>query len=303
MKKFLSSILVIGILICLPLCSGCNSKATTRNDKEIVTSFYPLYVFTKNLTKGLDNVQVKNLTEENTGCMHNYQLLPKDMVALDNASLIVVNGAGLETFVDVVKNQLPDLPVCNTSKGIKLLETRDSLSGKTDKKIYNAHVWMSVKNSIIQVENISKSLIEIMPEQKDKIEKNKKAYIQKLESLNKQIKTELKDCKDIPIMTFHEAYSYFANEYTLNVVDTIESEHGQEPSAKEIARLANEIKEKDVKALFVEPEYKGTSVGVLSNETGVKHYTLSPATSGDKSLSSYEDIMLKNAKTIKEALH
>lgn len=301
-KKLVSLLLISSLLLGISTLFGCNKKSTKKNDIEIVTSFYPVYIFTKNLVQDIDNVQVINITENLTGCMHEYQLLPKDMVTLNNASLLVISGSGMETFVNKVSKQLPDLPICESSKGVKLLETKASLAGHTSEKEYNAHVWLSVSNAIIQVKNISKELIKIMPDKKEIIEKNKKEYIKRLNTLDSQIKTELKPYQDTPIMTFHEAYTYFTDDYGLNVVDVIESEHNEEPSAKEVARLTDVIKNKHVKGLFIEPDYKGTSVGVLSSETGVKYYKINPITSGDKSLNSYEEIMLNNVNVIKEAL-
>lgn len=307
MKKKLIAIILCTILV---FCFGCNTKNKVDEGKtKIVTSFYPIYIFTINLTQGIKDVTVQNITQQTGGCIHDYQLLPKDMVLLDDAALFVTNGAGMETFVSKVSEQLPNLPVVSSSDGIALMESghphhdEDAQEASNEHEhTYNGHVWLSVSNAIIQVENISKALKKTLPDDADKIEKNKKEYIKRLTSLDKQIENELKDYSGTPIMTFHEAYNYFATDYNLLIIATIENDEGNEPSAKEIAKLSSTIKEFDVPAVFIEPDYAGSSAKILASETGIKVCTLNPITSGNASLTAYEDIMKSNLSVIKEAL-
>lgn len=98
-----------------------------QSDYQIVTSFYPMYLFTRNLTEGISGVTVVNMTAQNAGCLHDYQLLSKDMKALGAADAFVINGAGMEGFLEKVIEQLPSLPVITASEGIEILcETRST---------------------------------------------------------------------------------------------------------------------------------------------------------------------------------
>ncbi|NLL03593.1 MAG: zinc ABC transporter solute-binding protein [Clostridiales bacterium] len=306
MKKRLFSIILCMILI---FSFGCNKKAEKDKEKiKIVTSFYPMYIFTINLTDGIDGIEVQNLTQQIDGCIHNYQLLPNDMVTLNNATLLVTNGAGMEPFLDKVSKQIPNLPIVDASKGVKLLGSNnhhDSDEHSHDDKHeheYNSHIWLSVPNAIVQVENIATALKTALPNDSEKIENNKQEYIKRLNALDSQIKGELENYKGTPIITFHEAYDYFASEYGLLIIGSLETDHGEEPSAKQIASFTKTINEFKIPALFVEPEYKGTSANILASETGIKVYTLNPITSGQNSLTAYEDIMKSNLSVIKEAL-
>ena len=306
MKKRLFSII---LCIALFFSFGCNKKGESDNEKAIiVTSFYPMYIFTINLTNGIDGVEVQNLTKQVEGCIHNYQLLPSDMVTLNNTALLVTNGAGMEPFLDKVSKQNPNLAIVDASKGIKLLGSNHhhySDEHNHDDKHeheYNSHVWLSVPNAIIQVENIATALKTALPNDSEKIESNKQEYIKRLKALDGQIKSELESYKGTPIITFHEAYDYFASEYGLLIIGSLETDHGEEPSAKQIASFTKTINEFKIPALFIEPEYKGTSANILASETGIKVYTLNPITSGQDSLTAYEDIMKSNLSVIKEAL-
>ena len=137
---------------------------------------------------------------------------------------------------------------------------------------------------------------------KEQIEKNYDSYIARLDSLSEDIAAASEQVKDVPVMTFHDAYSYLARDMGFHIVDTVESGEGGEPSARELAHLADEITEHSVKALFIEPDYSGSAAEILSRETGVSVYTLNPVTKGDAVLTAYEDIMRNNIKIIVEAV-
>ena len=87
----------------------------------MVTSFYPVYIMALNITEGIDGVSVDNMAGQQTGCLHDYQLQNRDMQNLETADAFVINGAGMESFLSKVLEQLPELPVVDSSEGISLL--------------------------------------------------------------------------------------------------------------------------------------------------------------------------------------
>lgn len=100
-----------------------SSRNQVQNDGElqVVTSFYPMYILTKNLTKDASGVTVVNLTENQTGCLHDYQLTTQDMIILSSADLFVMNGGGMEGFVQNVIEAYPNLETVEASAKIKML--------------------------------------------------------------------------------------------------------------------------------------------------------------------------------------
>ena len=121
---FLLGVMVLlslaGYLVCLT--AGSNKQLNKGEKFLLVTSFYPMYVLAENLTAGVENVTVSNLTENQTGCLHDYQLFPEDMILLSRADAFLVNGAGMELFMEKVIKSNTELPVIETSHGIALLE-------------------------------------------------------------------------------------------------------------------------------------------------------------------------------------
>ena len=104
------------------------------------------------------------------------------------------------------------------------------------------------------------------------------------------------------IITFHEAFEYFADEFDFDIVAVIEREPGTYPSSKEVAEIIDLVKEKDVKAVFVEPQYSRSAADTIARETKVEVYSLDPIVTGSDDIDSYIKIMTENMNTLIKAL-
>lgn len=297
------------MLLISAFCS-CAPQQKSEDKILLVTSFYPIYIFTENVVNGIDNIQVECMAEQNTGCLHDYQLLSRDARLISDADAFIINGAGMETFLEDVYLSVEDLTVIDSSKNVALLENCDEHRKENHDEHHeehhdhsvNSHIWMSPSNAVIQVSNIADGLISLYPQYENEITGNKEIYIEKLNELSDELAVSAKALKGKNIITFHESYDYLANEYSFNVIATVESHEGGEPSAKGLVELTEIIKEHNVNVLFTEPDYKGSAATVLSNETGAKICVLNPVTKGDNSLTSYEDIMRENMNVILKAV-
>lgn len=309
MKKIVSVFLSLALLFSVAF-AGCTDSQEAEGKNIVLTTFYPVYIFTLNLIDGIEDVEIVNMTENHNGCLHDYTLMPKDMKALAAAKAVVINGAGMEEFLEKAV-EMSDALVIDSSVGIEIIGADEEDDHKHESEEehghghdhgVNAHIWMSPKNAAKQTENIAQGLIKVFPQYEEKISNNLEIYLQKLDTLDSKIKSELASCKGAEFISFHEAYDYFAADYALSFAASVDSDDGAEPGTKELVRLTELIKSKDIKAIFTEPDYQGSSAEVLSKETGVPVYTLNPVTSGDGAKDSYEKIMLENCETIKKAV-
>ena len=202
--------------------------------ETVVTSFYPIYLFALNLTDGLDGVEVHNLAAPGTGCLHDYQLQTGDMKKLAQADVFLINGAGMESFLPGVTDAFPDLPVVNASEGVDLLDAEvegvviDAHDGHDededhdhDDGSYNAHIWLDAANAQIMVSNLAAGLMAALPEQAEAISANRDAYLARLSALDEELTEGLADLPHRDIITFHEAFPYFAQAYGLNVAAVV----------------------------------------------------------------------------------
>lgn len=297
--KLKNTLFCLIIALCL-LLTGCGGTNTAGGGKDgsfhIVTSFYPMYIATLNITQGIDGVTVTNMTKPQTGCLHDYQLMTEDMKTLEKADAFVINGAGMESFLDKVIKQQKSLKVIDASKGIDLLKDGDE---------ENPHVWLSVTDAIAQVKNIAEQLKAADPKHADAYEKNAAAYIKKLEALKTEMHAALDTVPNKDIVTFHEAFPYFAKEFGLNIISVVEREPGTEPTPAELQETIEQVKALPVKVLFTEPQYSPSAAETIARETGAKIYTLDPIVTGEaneQALNAYIDTMKKNMETLKTAL-
>lgn len=269
-------------------------EASAREELKIVTSFYPMYIMARNVARDVPGVKVSNLTPPFSGCLHDYAVTPNDMKKLVHARVFVANGAGMEPFLERIIAQYPDIKLIQLSEGAFLI--RDKESGEV-----NPHVWVSISNAIIQVKNLGQALAELDPEYKELYEKNTAVYAGKLEALRMRMHEGLEPYKGREIITFHEAFPYFAREFGLRIAAVVEREPGSEPSAKELAGTIALIRKRGIRALFSEPQYPAPAAETIARETGARVYVLDPAVTGPDDDNAYINIMENNLKTLEDA--
>lgn len=302
---FLTLIVLVAILV------GCSNTKENEEDNtfNIVTSFYPMYIATSNIIDGVEDVKLTSLASPDVGCLHDYQLTVNDMITLEKADAFVINGGGMESFLDKAISNYPKLKIINAFVDDEDVEDGDVEEHQDDNHTEhghqhesNAHVWVSVSLYIEQVEKICDELKKINPENAERYESNKTNYIKKLDVLRQEMHNELDKLQKKNIVTFHEAFYYFAKEFNLNIVSVIEREPGTSPSAGELVDIIKEIESKDVNAIFVEPQYLKTAANTISYETGIGVYELDPVVSGNFEKDAYEQKMKKNLDVLMEAL-
>lgn len=296
------------LLTAVLLLSSCSGGAEKKKSAQIVTSFYPVYVLTLNLTDGIDGLTVANMTQSRGGCLHDYQLLPGDMRLLSTAQLFIINGAGLETFLDMITGQLPELKICDSSTGASILsgegDAHEHGEGETHGHDHgdNAHIWLSISNAMIQVQNISDALIETFPKYRDQLESNTSDYLARLRQLQSDIHTLLAPYQGGQIVSFHEGFDYLMEEFGLSIAHEVETHDGAQPSAQELAHVTKEVEAEGVRLLAIDADEPPVSAEVLARETGAVICPLSTIVSGDGDKYSYENAMRQNAQAIAEVM-
>ncbi len=295
-SKLLRTLLIsLAFSFILAGCSSGTANTTEKAETTVVTSFYPMYIFTQNIVKDIPGIKVENMTEPQLGCLHDYQMVPADLKTLEKADIFVINGAGMEAFMDKVIKQRPSLKIVEASKDMELLK---DANGKD-----NAHVWVGISGAIQEVKNISEGLAKADTKNAEAYRKNASEYVKQLEAQREKMHKELDGFKNKNVITFHEAFPYFAKEFGLNIVSVVEREPGTEPSAGELAGLIDKIKSSKVKILFAEPQYSAKAAESIAKQTGAKVYLLDPVVTGEKNspADSYIKTMNENLKVLVKA--
>jgi zinc transport system substrate-binding protein len=301
MKKYI--IIVFCVLLML---IGCTQQKISEQQKTItiVTSFYPIYVLAKNITDGVEGITLQNMAQPQTGCLHDYQITTKDRKALEKADLLLVNGAGIESFLEGIKEQYQNLPVVDTSMGITLIEMQqhhhhNDEQIQHDEKEYNGHIWLYSENALKQAENICNALCEKDSTHKQQYTKNLELFRQNIKEFQQNQQHYFDNNKAV---IFHEGFDYIAKEYGFTVQEQIFVEEEKTPSAKELAEMIEHIKQENVTIFFTADDKGKSYAELLAKEVEGKVYLLNPITAGALEKDAYLQAMKQNESIIQEAL-
>ena len=288
MKKLI--VLLVTLILALP---------AAALSETVIASFFPIYLFADMLLHDTEGVQLYTLADSQIGCLHDYALTSGDLRKLNAADVFLINGAGMEAFLPMVTDAFPDLPVIDASQGIDLLP---SLSGETE---FNAHIWLDPMQAMQMCRTLADGLIQYCPEQKTQILHNLALAENQFTQLDKTLNDGLAQLARRDIVTFHEAFPYFARRYGLTVDAVIALEPDEALSAGALATLIEEIVAWNLPPLFTEPQYPSLTAQVVHDETGAPVYMLDPCVTppdGELSEDYYFEIMTQNLHVLQTAL-
>lgn len=284
MTIFIIAIITIVIL---------NKKEKVDDGKyRIVTTFYPIYIMTANITQGANDVELVNMADISIGCIHDYTLQTADMKKLENANVIIQNGLGLEKFMEKAISSNKNVEIIDSSKGIlNLIKEDDEV---------NAHIWTSTSNYIRQVENIKDELCKRNPENATIYEKNSNEYIKRLTELKLKFETGLQQLNGQSALILNESFEYLARDIGLDAT-TIHTSHEESTlSAEMLKNIINDMKQKNTKIIIVDKNDDLKNAQTIANETGAKIYKLDSAITGELNKDNYINCMNANYDRLSE---
>jgi len=288
---------IIAISIIIPLISivvyGTDSEQQfimTNNSKlQVISSFSPLYEFSKNV--GQEKVDVVLLVPVGVE-PHDWEPTAKDVQRMQKSDLIIINGIGFENWVANLQETNYSGKIVDTSNGI-------AIRNSNDQKYKDPHIWLNPVYAKIQVQNIAFAFSQSDPENQPYYQSNAAKYIEKLDLLDSKIRDELSGC-DRDFVSFHDAFSYFAEEYGLNQ-HTITSNYSHgEVTSKTLENIISTSRELNIKVIFSEETIDTRTSNIIANEIGGKVLILSPLEV--LSDQTYISKMTQNLENLKDAL-
>jgi len=299
-SAWLISLLAFGLIACNP--QGAKRPGTSSKPKVVATS-----TIIADLTQevGGKEIQLKGILQPGAD-PHVYEPVPADTVALEKAKLILYNGYNLEPGLIKLMNsagiQAKKLPVGEVVKPLQLDKGKGEL-------VPDPHVWGNVKNVILIVNGIRDALIDILPKDQDKFNKNAKQLTGELQQLDTWIAQQI---KTIPpekrrLVTTHDAFQYYARGYGLNIIGTLIGISTEEqPSAQTVKKLVDSLRKSGIPAIFAETTINPALIKTVAQESEVKLaprqlYSDSIGAAGSDG-DSYIKMMVANTRTIVEAL-
>lgn len=304
-KKFGIGLLTMILFTLLGACGQVdNQNRSEEKDKlDIVTTFYPVYDFTKNIVGDAGNVEM--LIPAGTE-PHDWEPSAKNMAKIQEADVFVYHDPNLETWAQkVVKARDKKLSIQGT-KGITLRSASEEEGHeKSHSHQLDPHTWVDPHLAIKEVKTIEQQLIAKYPSKKKIFQKNADKYLTKLEKLDAKYKEELAQAKQKSFVTQHAAFAYLAAEYGLTQVPISGLSPDEEPSPKRLAELKEYVQKNEIKYIYFEESASDKIAKTLADETKVKLMVLSPVESltkkqikaGEDYISVMEDNLTALKKT------
>lgn len=315
MKKLLLIIASIAMLM-----AGCSQsedgEKSDINDKlRVYTSIYPInYIVTE---IGGDSVSVENVVPLGTD-PHDFEPSMKTVAKIGQSDLFIYNGAGLESWGDRIASEMEPKKAMEAAKYVKLIDMED------DHKDYehgegnhdgdddhdhgdkDPHIWLSLKNMDIIAKEVEKKLVELDPENRDQYRENYESLSEKLLSLDRRYREELKDRTSSTILVSHSAFGYLAKEYDIEQISVTGVSPNAEPSPRTLSNLIDIAAERELKYIYFETLASPKSVEMLSKEANLEPLVLNTVEGlTEENIENRDDyitIMEENLKNLKKEL-
>ena len=300
MKKRIISFLLAFTLL-LTACANSNndnkknesntetSTEESKNDKtnakklNIVASFFPVYDLTKKIVG--DKANVLNLTQ--SGDAHGFEPNIKDMATIEKSDLLVINGAGMEPWVNNIKTNFPNLNTLELAKSVEILKMDDVkeyniINGKDDHEHHDhdhseehdhgeeidPHIWISPKLAEKMLLTIKDKIIELDTKNKDYYEANYNKYKEELIKLSKEYDEALSKHKGKSIVVPHVAFNYIFTPYKIKQIGISGINSTEGPTATRLAEIVKLLKDNDIKTVFYEYGGSDKTAQAIANEVG-----------------------------------
>lgn len=252
-----------GLLLALAL--GLTMQGAMAKTLNVVTSFSVLGDMVTQV--GGDRVKVTTLVGPD-GDPHTFEPSPKDSAALSKADVVVVNGLGLEGWLDrLVKASGTHATVVVASKGVQTHTLEEDGETVTD-----PHAWNSAANGAIYAQNILAALVNADPQDKAALTARGEDYIAQLKQLDSWAKQRFSAIPQAKrkVLTSHDAFGYLGRAYGVEFMAPQGISSESEASAAQVAALINQIKADGVKTWFMENQLDPRLVKQIASATGAQ---------------------------------
>ena len=270
-----------------------------------VTSFYPVQLLAESVAEGADGVTVRNLTENHSGCIHDYTLTTQDMRLLSEAELFLINGGDMELFLEKAASEYKNLTIVDTSEGFAFLEgvghahehdgeeedghseectdpthhheeVSDAHEGHSH--VLNAHLWMEIDGYLLQLQRVEEAFVKADPAQAELYRNNAKACREELAALKEMYAAAKKVLAGRETVVFHEGFVYLFNMLGVETVHCLAMDADTQIAAGEAAEITEECRFHGITVLFAEEEYVETVTDTFAGELDGTVVSLDPVT-------------------------
>jgi zinc transport system substrate-binding protein len=301
-RTFITWVTVLGATAITTSSTGCSRAEESADARlKVYTSFYAMYDLTQKVGGDLIDVHVlvPNGTEP-----HEWEPSTTDIAELEDADMLILNGAQMETWSDSLISSLANdkLTVVVASDGIPLLDSSEADEGQT----YDPHVWLAPRNAQQEMANITTALSQVDSANAAAYESNRASYDDDFDVLDEAFSTQLATCSKHRIVVAHEAYGYLCSAYGLTEMGIEGLEADAEPDPARMVEIEEYVKQNDVTTIFFEDMVSPKVAETIARDTGAATATINPLEGlTDAQVVARDDyfsVMRDNLSTLMEAL-
>jgi zinc transport system substrate-binding protein len=298
--------LAIGLLIIIALLpAGCSQSPPPPEARpKIATTIFPLYDIAGNIVG--DRLEVVGILPPGAS-PHTYSPTPRQIKELGGVKVVFSIGHGLDEWTVVLLDTLPNLEKVVVDKGVRLVESSESDedgktgAGRERSESANPHYWLAIENGKRIAQNIAEEMIRLDPANESYYRANLEGYLSKLDAAKARIKGRIGGLARKDMITFHDAWAYFADEFGLEIVGAFEPFPGKQPTPRYLAALQDKARSHGVRVLFSESQLSNQAVAAFVGDLGLKLYVLDPL-GGVEGRGSYIELLEYNTDIIVKAL-
>lgn len=271
------------------------NKTANAEKKQIVASFYPLAFMTEEIVG--DKAEVTDLAGNQE--VHDFIPGPQDMVKLNKANLVIIQGIELEPWAEDMIPQLQqkNIPVLKVSEGLALHKMEEGYGDPEEHHgEFDPHTWLDPVLAQAMVQNITQKIIEIDPENADFYKDNSEKLAKKLQEFDKKFKNL--SCQNKKAIVSHDAFDYVSRRYGFSFPPIAGLSTNDEPSAKILAELKKQIKADGITTILTEENTVKRFAETLARETGLK---ILPIYTLEKDATPFFSGYAKNFESVKKA--
>jgi zinc transport system substrate-binding protein len=291
-KPIFFIIILLALLFLAVLGLGQSRKETPPPSRlKIVATIFPLF----DIVRSIAGDKAETILILPPGASpHTFELTPGKVKEISGARLVFKIG-GLDDWIDKASESSPYVKKITVDRGIEFLASGEG------EKTRDPHYWLAAKNGKIIARNIYEELVASDPGNKDYYFQNLENFLSSLDKADQEIKKELADIKNKKIIVFHDAWRYFAAEYSLEIAGVFEPSSGRGLAPRDLKNLTETAKKSGVKAIFSEPQFSVDALAPLAGDLGLEIYVLDPI-AGVPGRESYIDLLRYNSQTFYQAL-
>lgn len=300
MKKYIKSIFVSVLLLSITLlcvlvtATGRTVNTDGESDMKITTSFYPVYVCALNVADGVGGVTVTNLTENLTGCPHEYRITPKDLKTISKSDVLLMNGLEMEEFLEASLSGYPDLKTADLSALAEIKAKEEECAEEEHEGHHhhvNGHVWTNPELYIKQIDAMANYLSVKDSKNAETYLANARSYKQRVNEAAEKLPKNLAGRK---VIIFHDSLEYLCDYMGLDVVMTVEMDADVPLSAATVAQAVKTAGEENVSMILCEKQFSDSAAASVAKEAGAAFVVLDSGVSGDAQKNGYIDMLNAN---------